>query len=169
MNEIRIGEISSKSIDILNKRVILNQNIDEIHLYTHKKDVEMRNNDFLNKLDTKLIEYKAEDSRDTSSTEIMNKYCPAIEILKLKGITLLFFLLLFLKIEGAKVLLIKTINHNEGLVNGMRGVVTGFSKKTNSPVVKFVNGLEKILSLEEWVYAINNKIYTRKQYPIVLV
>lgn len=51
----------------------------------------------------------------------------------------------------------------------MRGVVTGFSKKTNSPVVKFVNGLEKILSLEEWVYAINNKIYTRKQYPIVLV
>lgn len=86
LNEIRLGEISNESIDILNKRVNINQNIDEIHLYTHKKDVQTRNNDFLNKLDTKLIEYKAEDSRDSSSTEIMNKYSPAIEILKLKGI-----------------------------------------------------------------------------------
>lgn len=50
----------------------------------------------------------------------------------------------------------------------MRGVVTGFSK-TNSPVIKFANGLVKELSKEEWVYTVNNKTYTRRQYPIVLV
>lgn len=36
-----MGEISDESIEILNKRVIQNQNIDEIYLYTHKKDVEI--------------------------------------------------------------------------------------------------------------------------------
>lgn len=65
-------------------------------------------------------------------------------------------------------ILIKTINQKDGLVNGMRGVVIGFSK-TNAPIIKFGNGLERTLSMEEWIYSINNNIYSRKQYPIVLV
>jgi ATP-dependent DNA helicase PIF1 len=70
------------------------------------------------------------------------KNCLAAEHLELK--------------KGAQVMLIKNIS--EKLVNGCQGIIIGFHRTTNSkfvleekmlPVVRFTNGMEKIIQEEE--------------------
>ena len=66
----------------------------------------------LSELPGEQRDYEAADS-DTSNTEHIDSVCPAVNSLGLK--------------VGAQVMLIRNLDVSHGLVNGARGVVTGFS------------------------------------------
>ena len=51
---------------------------------------------------------------------------------------------------GAQVILIKTIDSGSKLVNGTRGVVVRFTRKTEQPVVRFEHGVERVILPEVW-------------------
>jgi ATP-dependent DNA helicase PIF1 len=70
---------------------------------------------------------------------------------------------------GAQVILLKTINSAEGLVNGSRGVVTRFTSETNRPVVKFSDGIERPLNKEVFQQSLGGRVVAqRQQYPLDL-
>jgi ATP-dependent DNA helicase PIF1 len=68
------------------------------------------------------------------------------------------------------VVLIKTISPREGLVNGARGVVVGFSGERKHPLVKFAHGGKEIVVRRE-TWSVRNggrTIATRTQLPLEL-
>ncbi len=52
--------------------------------------------------------------------------------------------------EGAQVMLLFNMDIDSELVNGSRGVVTGFTKEDSLPIVKFLNGFETIIPYNVW-------------------
>jgi ATP-dependent DNA helicase PIF1 len=85
--------------------------------------------------------------------------------------------MLFLKI-GAQVILISNINVGEGLANGSRGVVVGFSKQKDElsgqmlrlPIVRFLSGKTFIVGYHEFrsYVGIENLNIIRRQIPLKL-
>jgi len=73
---------------------------------------------------------------------------------------------------GAQVVLIKTIDADQGLVNGARGIVTGFSKQMGMPVVRFSMGLVRTIHREQWNVSLGAGKYvrsaSRSQIPLEL-
>lgn len=67
--------------------------------------------------------------------------------------------------EGAQVMLIYNMNIEIGLVNGSRGVVTGF--RNGIPVVLFKNGVEQAIGWHGWQLD-NYKGVSRAQIPLRL-
>jgi ATP-dependent DNA helicase PIF1 len=51
---------------------------------------------------------------------------------------------------GAQVMLITNLDIDCGLVNGSRGIITGFTQ-TNLPIVKFINGVIRTIDLATWM------------------
>jgi ATP-dependent DNA helicase PIF1 len=54
-----------------------------------------------------------------------------------------------LKID-AQVVLLKNIDIEQGLVNGSRGVIVGFSPEASAPVVRFLSGLTLLMEMAKW-------------------
>lgn len=70
---------------------------------------------------------------------------------------------------GAQVMLMKNIDVSGGLVNGARGVIVRFVKETNSPVVKFSNGVTRTIHKEHFSVQLSGRIVaSRMQYPLDL-
>ena len=77
---------------------------------------------------------------------------------------------------NAQVMCLKNLDVAAGLVNGARGVVTGFDSNTTAsgdsqllPRVKFVCGIERIMGAETWtVYDGEKPVADRKQIPLSL-
>ena len=67
-------------------------------------------------------------------------------------------------------MLVKNMDQGNGLVNGSRGIVVGFSKDSQKfPIVRFYNGREMTIKLEIWTFRLNANInITRKQLPLQL-
>lgn len=59
---------------------------------------------------------------------------------------------------GAQVMMIVNKNQDSGLVNGSRGVVTGFDEN-DIPIVKFTNGVEMSVDFHTWEIAEKQKVY----------
>ena len=98
-------------------------------LFTHREDVDQVNQQKLASLPGKEKHFWAEDS-PSSMDDNLNGLCPVQKELVLK--------------VGAQVMLAKNINVQEGLVNGARGVITGFdaSRKGGSMyIARQVSGL----------------------------
>jgi len=72
-------------------------------------------------------------------------------------------------VVGAQVMLLFNMNPDAGLVNGSRGVVTGFKAvgDTVQPIVQFMNGMEFPIEPHEWEVD-GYKGITRKQIPLLL-
>ncbi len=111
-------------------------------LYCTNKDVDEENAGFLHELPTSVVSFSASDTfrgnidgaQQKRLLELIDKKCPASLALKI----------------GAQVMLLKNM-HERRLVNGSRGVVTGFANMRchghglaagvyNCPVVRFDTG-----------------------------
>jgi len=137
LDEIRSGNVSSTSYDILNSRFHKELDIDftPTKLYTHNVDVDRINNDELNKLNNpaKSFQYKSEGT--AKNIEKIFKSSLVLEEISLK--------------KDAVVMFIKN-NHELGYVNGTTGVVVDFDKETGLPIVKTSYGSLIKCTLEDW-------------------
>ena len=63
-------------------------------------------------------------------------------------------------------MLVKNIDLSHGLANGSRGIVVGFNN-SNLPIVRFLNGEERVIGMEVWEMDEKNKIMLRAhQIPL---
>ena len=137
LDEIRAGDVSSNSYDILNSRHHKELDIDftPTKLYTHNIDVDRINNDELNKIDNPLHSFRYKSEGTAKNIEKIFKSALVLEEINLK--------------KDAVVMFIK--NNNElGYVNGTTGVVIGFDEESGLPIVKTSYGSIIKTKLEDW-------------------
>jgi len=139
LDEIRSGQVSQKSHDILNARYQKDLNIDftPTKLYTHNMDVDRINNDELRSLDneTQVFSYRSEGAK--TNIEKLFKSALVQEELSLK--------------KDAVVMFIKN-NPEKYYINGTTGVVIDFSKDEEKlPIVKLSNGYVIKVEYEDWM------------------
>jgi len=148
LNEIRFGEISAKSWEVLKslerEPVFPNDGIKATQLFATNAEVNKINSTELKKLNHSSQTYRAidwEDKKYSGRLETLTKNCLATGNLELK--------------IGSQVMLIK--NLSEKLINGSQGVIIRFQQTLSSklenknlPIVKFANGIEKVIAEEEW-------------------
>ena len=95
----------------------------ETHLFTHRADVDALNTKELNRLEGKEYCYEAKDKGQLGYLKMLQHASRAPQVLKLK--------------KHALVVLCKSIDFSQGLVNGLTGEVVGFTKTLNNPLVLF--------------------------------
>jgi len=186
LNEARIGELSSSSVEILRAHSIQSNTpagsnakssgVKPTLLECRNTEVDRANMLEMKKLPGETFAFKAKDRlANKAYTSILKNY-QAPETLTLK--------------VGAQVILLKNIDPEKGLVNGARGVVVDFKvqtkmdtdllkswKKMELPVVKFESMLpgtenefiEILVEPEEWSNKVGDQIVcARYQVPLRL-
>lgn len=151
LNNIRIGNITDEIVDILNSRVGIkltnDLGIKPTKIFSHNIKVDTINNQELDKLASdgrEFYEYDMEIITHTSGNHDLDKYkkyCTAPESIQLT--------------TDAQVMLLYNMDIGNGLVNGSRGVIIGFIDQF--PVVRFLNGIERIITHYIWEVEENDK------------
>ncbi|OQS02677.1 ATP-dependent DNA helicase PIF1-like [Thraustotheca clavata] len=158
LNAIREGNQTQTMLSKLNKQVIqVNDDatqaaeLDSIHIFTHNIDVLQMNQKHLHALSGVAHEYTA---KDRGARDYLTGFpVPSRVILK----------------KDAKVMLTKTLSVTNGLVNGSRGIVLGFTPDAKLPIVRFTNGISQVIGLEEFNVMANDTIMaSRHQIPLTL-
>ncbi len=136
LNEMRSGEVSELSVELLNKRKNIKPMSTDVvtKLYTHNADVDMINNLELMKLTTKPKSYKMTSKGDKPAAAILMKNCLAPQELVLK--------------VGAMVMFVQN-NYQKGYVNGTLGKVIAFDKE-GMPVVETLDGKKITAAMGNW-------------------
>ncbi|XP_064105894.1 ATP-dependent DNA helicase PIF1-like [Macrobrachium nipponense] len=114
LQSIRIGRCTEDMTDQLRlteQNIVEKDGIKATRLCTHCEDVDNINSGHLNKLSGTAEVFQSVDS-DPGLSKILDSQTPVVSKLILK--------------VGAQVMLMKNLDVNKGLVNGARGVVTGF-------------------------------------------
>jgi ATP-dependent DNA helicase PIF1 len=137
LNEARVGELSPESYAALEARKTMDWKRQEIKptlIFTKNTDVATINETQLAKLQTAEVKFAAKTTAPPRMpvdivqmlVEKLDKDAPYEPELTLK--------------ERAQVMLLVNQDPEAGLVNGSRGVVTGFSPMDGAPLVKFLHG-----------------------------
>lgn len=128
LNEIRNGEVSQRSIDLLESRVEFHpdEGETETKLFTHNADVDRINQMYLEQIGSSARVFTAEVKGNEALVEMLTRSVLALEKLELK--------------TGAQVMFIKN-NYEVGYVNGTMGWISGFNEKGNPIVRTFDNDL----------------------------
>ncbi|XP_046329293.2 ATP-dependent DNA helicase PIF1-like [Haliotis rufescens] len=158
LQDIRVGRCSDDVQNTLKATARHNIQKDGIlatRLCTHKEDVEQLNNHHLQKLTGESRMFHATDTDPVYNKQI-NNLCPVPDKLLLK--------------LGAQVMLAKNMDVQRGLVNGARGVITGFENTSDGfPRVKFACGLEEVIKPVRWAMKVGSGVcLMRKQVPLKL-
>jgi ATP-dependent DNA helicase PIF1 len=172
LNEARIGELSTESYEILESRKTMDWKRKEIKptlLFTKNNDVNEINEGQMKKLPGEEHVFTAEThvppgmSHDVAQmlVEKLDKDAPYEVTLRLK--------------ERAQVMLLKQMYEEtedgkqacaiHGLVNGSRGIVTGFAADGN-PIVKFLNGKTITVKPATWSSDDEPETLKREQVPL---
>ncbi len=104
-----------------------------------------------NNLDERLTKF------DLLTLETFEKSCKAPSALELK--------------EGCRVMLLKNLNFNKGLINGACGTVLELKKSEDEEIilVQFDNGVEEIIAKHTFeAYRDGEVVVSREQYPLRL-
>ena len=134
LNEIRTGNISQNSKDILSSNQV-ELDVDEpTKLYTHNVDVDRINIQHLNSIKGKKENYKATIKGNLKLAETVKRSIMAPEKLELK--------------IGSKVMFVKN-NHEKGYLNGSLGNVIRYDND-GLPIVRLLNGYEITAEHEDW-------------------
>ncbi len=152
LNEIRSGEVSEQSLELLKGRMKKSKAKDVTKLFTHNVDVDSLNALELEKLQSpEEAEYQMSSKGHAPIVEILKKSCLAPENLKLK--------------LGAYVMCVKN-NFEEGYVNGTLGMVVS-CKRTQSPVIRTLAGREIKIEPASWKIEEEGKVKAEiTQYPL---
>ncbi len=128
LNEIRSGNVTQQSIDLLESRVEFHpdEGEQETKLFTHNADVDRINQMYLEQIGGGSRYFEAVVKGNDALIEVLKKSVLALEKLELK--------------VGAQVMFIKN-NYEIGYVNGTLGRITGFTDKGNPLVKTFDNEL----------------------------
>ena len=137
LDEIRSGNVSTHTYDILNSRYHKELAIDftPTKLYTHNLDVDRINNEELQKINNPVHSFNYISEGSAKNIEKIFKSSLVLEKITLK--------------KDAVVMFIKN-NHERGYVNGTTGVVIGFEKETQHPIIKTASGAVIHTPLEDW-------------------
>jgi ATP-dependent DNA helicase PIF1 len=136
LNALRAGDIRRHHAEQLLERV--NASLDEgevTELHTVNVDVDIINQTRLNNLPGKTHYYEMMTTGAENYVASLKRSCLALERLALK--------------EGSLVMAIKNSPERK-YVNGSLGVVTGFEKGTDYPIVEFKNGRVVTMKPESW-------------------
>ena len=158
LNELRLGRCAPSVRELLMgcKGRILDDGdgIIATQLFTHKNDCARVNKAQLEMLDGKRNTYEARDSADTEDGRAaLRTGSMAPEVLTLK--------------IGAQVVLIKTLDAAQGLVNGARGVVVRFMNGGGAPEVRFDGGATMTIRHEPFTISQAGRVVaTRSQLPL---
>lgn len=152
LSEIRSGEISQESLDILNKR-IMNVDDDEIpKLYTHNTNVDQFNSKKLSCINCLEKFYDMESKGRANLVDALKRGCLVPEKLCIK--------------EGALVMFVKN-NPIQGYVNGTVGEVVGF--EDGYPVVIDKNKNRFVALPQTWAIKDGEKVLAEiSQVPLRL-
>ena len=154
---LRIGEHTESDIDMISSRLVdckLEDELNTIHLVPTNKQMQSINITQLEKLTSKKYHFTAHFFGDRELvSELQTQF-------NQRGLTELT-----LKV-GAKVMLVKNLNVNEGLVNGSLGIITEF--KNGIPLVQFTNKNIKLIEVCDFTLELGKKLAVAKQIPLVL-
>ncbi|MFH1627046.1 MAG: AAA family ATPase [bacterium] len=160
LNEIRGNNLSEESLFYLNSKnnFCLKEKIEPTKLHTHNINVDIINDNELNKLSEQIFTFQMEEKGRKSLIDSLKKSCLAPEILRLK--------------VGARVMFVKN-NFDEGYVNGTLGKVIECSNY--GPKILLNSGMsnhsKKIIIPEKvsWTIEEDGKIKAKIiQYPLRL-
>lgn len=128
LNEIRNGEVSQRSIDLLESRIEFHpdEGETETKLFTHNADVDRINQMYLEQIGSATKVFPAVVKGNEVLIEMLSRSVLALEKLELK--------------TGAQVMFVKN-NYEMGYVNGTMGRISGFNDKGNPLVKTFDNEL----------------------------
>jgi ATP-dependent DNA helicase PIF1 len=166
LNEVRMGKLSKETRRLLKSRLkvkLTNEfGIKPTRLYPTNAAVDEINERELDALadeDTDFYSYEMDievygrPGNRQWTIEKFRKNCIANEELQL--------------CKDAQVMLLHNLDQESGLVNGSRGIITGFLEEL--PVVKFLNGEERIIDYHVWdMEEHGQKLVSGKQIPLKL-
>jgi len=137
LNALRAGDIRRRHAEQLLARLdaalVDGQDVTELH--TTNVNVDAINEQRLNELDGDAYVYDMQTTGKENYVEALQRSCLALEELVLK--------------KGALVMCVKN-SPDRKYVNGSLGVVVGFEKDTNYPIVALRNGRELTMTPETW-------------------
>ena len=170
LTEARFGSLSKESCKILRQRQGLEWRQNKIKptlLFPRRAEVDMINDANLRALQGKRYHYKARLLYDGLIPENFNETDENfVRALKQYDNDAPYLVELELALN-TQVMLIANMDMNLGLVNGSRGVVTGFCPATELPIVEFVNGIVKTIGNHSWAIE-DYEFVSRSQVPLKL-
>lgn len=166
LERVRRGIQTKEDLKIIKSRVNpkdlpnCDGKIEPTRLYPNKSTVKEINNNRLAEIKSEIFDFVTYYSiigDERKGEELIRKFISKSQIeenLRLK--------------IGAQVMLIINLSISKGLINGSRAVVTGF--RDGSPIVKFINGIERRISYHDWNLTLDNKsiCVSIKQIPLIL-
>ena len=181
--QIRLGQVTPQIKQALNARLICDEAEADITLedengnpagvikgtmlYPLRRDVDRINTDELDKLVSNGAATKefiaVDNARHRHTGAVVSMTRNYVEVLN-KRLTTLESLTLAV---GAQVMLLKNMDVDSGLVNGSRGVVTGFDG-TGHPTIAFDNGEQLHINPASFEVEVDGLILVRKQIPLML-
>jgi ATP-dependent DNA helicase PIF1 len=152
LNDIRRGEVSELSKNLLRSRDIPVMTEDHTELFTRNVAVDAYNIDRLSALNSESYTFQMEGKGAEKFVEALKKWCLAPETLVLK--------------RWARVMFVKN-NPEEGYMNGSIGHVTGMHE--GMPVVELLNGTTIVCETASWSIEENGKVkWSITQIPLRL-
>ncbi len=136
LNALRAGDVRRRHAELLLSRQQAHDPFEDVtELHTTNVDVDAINNQRLTQLKGKEHVYEMATTGQANYVESLSRSCLAQDVLVLK--------------EGALVMCIRN-NPEKKYVNGSLGVVVGFEKATDYPIVELKNGRKIVITPETW-------------------
>jgi len=160
LNEVRSGEVSDETDELLKSRLNLDYSSEEIQptkIFSRRDMVDKINSEGLNKIEGESRLYKIVTKGKPLSDSIKNALARMDDSAQYEKE-------LILKV-GAQVMLIANVNQELGLVNGRLGIVTEMN--ASWVTVRFKCGYETKIDTHEWKLEDNEHI-SRCQIPLIL-
>lgn len=145
LNGIRAGALTKNQLNDLlaRQKTTIDPWTPMTRLLTTNANVDIINQQHLNKLQTKSVFYDMQTHGSKKFIEQLQKSCLAPEVLELKA--------------GALVMCIKN-SQDKKYVNGSLGIVENFDKETNYPKIKLNNGNLITIKPETWELVDGDKV-----------
>ena len=156
LGAIRAGDWDHTHVSLITAREAEYDSIEEgvPQLFTHNADVDRINSEQLGKLPGNSKTFAMSASGSTALAEALKRGCLSPETLILK--------------EGAVVMATKN-NPVAGYANGTLGIVIGFERGTNNPIVETRDGRELTIAPAEWAVEEGGKVKAKlTQIPLKL-